>query len=96
VEKLEEKRQKAIAEAQQYETELLQYKKDQEMQAALKLQELEFAKRTAADSQVAREREICVCVCVILCARANDKERGGGLVMLREYDDERVCGIERE
>lgn len=57
VDKLEEKRQKAIAEAQQYESELLQYKKEQEMQAALKLQELEFAKRTAADSQ-AREADL--------------------------------------
>ena len=57
VTKLEEKRQKAVSEAQQYESELLQYKKDQEMQSALKMQELEFAKRTAADSQ-AREQDL--------------------------------------
>ena len=40
--------------AEQYSSELQQYKKDQEMKAALATQELEFAKRTAADSQVLR------------------------------------------
>jgi len=57
IDRLEEKRQKAVSEAQQYEQDLLQFKKDQEMQAALKMQELDFAKRTAADSQ-AREVDL--------------------------------------
>mmetsp|Transcript_11984 Transcript_11984/g.41344 ORF Transcript_11984/g.41344 Transcript_11984/m.41344 type:complete len:154 (-) Transcript_11984:3966-4427(-) len=48
---LEEKRQKAQMEAQQFEQQLLQFKKDQEMQTALLEQEKEFAKRNAAESQ---------------------------------------------
>ena len=54
--KLEEKRQKALAEAQEFESQLIAYKKDQEMQNALKTQELEFAKRSVADSQVCERR----------------------------------------
>ena len=57
VDKLEEKRQRAMAEAQEFESQLLTYKKDQEMQSALKKQELDFAKKTAEDSQ-AREADL--------------------------------------
>uniref|UniRef100_A0A7S0ES13 GB1/RHD3-type G domain-containing protein n=1 Tax=Hanusia phi TaxID=3032 RepID=A0A7S0ES13_9CRYP len=54
---LEEKRQKAQLEAQQFEQQLLQFKKDQEMQTALLEQEKEFAKRNAAESQ-SREADL--------------------------------------
>jgi hypothetical protein len=85
--KLEEKRQKALAEAQEFESQLIAYKKDQEMQNALKTQELEFAKRSVADSQVCERRRqgyavlcwrevqgdgVCVCKCVGMQARESD------------------------
>ena len=48
---VEERRAKAVAESQQLEQKLLQYQKDNEKQTALLEQGIEFAKKSAAESQ---------------------------------------------